>query len=141
MAKRRSVKRGWQTPGTRCLYVCLLWYRAPELDTETVLSRIRKVVTDAKAWVVTSQTAVEADADDNEDQTKPFSDMLIEAGKPRAVWDGLKALLDDPEIGPGLRRASIMGCDVPNRNWGIVDRSQSLLLNHYDPSEQLDEFY
>jgi hypothetical protein len=140
MAKRRSSRKGWQTPGTRCLYVCVAWYRAPELDPESVLSRIRKIVTDARARVVTAQTAFEADADDNEDPTKSFSDMLIEAANPRAVWDGLKALLDDPRVGTGLRRSSIMGCDVPNRNLGIVGRSQALLLTHYDPSEQLDEF-
>jgi hypothetical protein len=140
VAKRRSAKRGWQTPGTRCLHVDVLWYRSPGLDPETVLGRIHQVVAGARARVVVAQTAFEADADDNEDRTRPFSDLLIEAADPGAVWAGLRALLDDPGIGPGLRRSASICCDVPNRNWGIVDRSQVLLLYHHDPSEPLDRF-
>ena len=142
MAKRRKESGGWQSPGTRWFVVQVQWSLAPRPNREAVLDRLRAVVAGARspARVVFSQDAFAADAEDNEDPTRPFTDLLVEAADANELWAGLRALLDDPEVGPGLRASAMICCEAPAAGPGGQAPAKQLLLHHFDPSATLDPF-
>jgi hypothetical protein len=117
------------------------WSLAPSLDRDAVLTRIRQLVSDARATarIVFEQTAFAVDADDNEDPTQPFTDLTIEAADAAEFWAALQAMLSDPDIGSGLRQSTDILCDAPERKREAVSAAQPR-LHHFDPSEPIDEF-